>query len=113
MSFIESAEPFVSAIEHVERERYGIAALAGVVLLVCALGFGLPLVLSAVLAVASGLLAGGGYAARRFTSQHLWSLVEADAAAHGYRSTKRRLWLSNLAPGVLVLVLALLLAGAV
>ncbi len=93
--------------ERLEKERYRVFALAGIVALTILTALRRELVSSAPLAIGLGLLCSGLYVAWRATSEYYWVLASSEARARGAKVTKRGVWLGNLFPGTVVVAGAL------
>lgn len=94
-------------LERLERERYGVFALAWIVALAIVTAFRRELVSSVPLAIGLGLLCSGLYVAWRATTEYYWALTTSEARARGANVTKRGVWLGNLFPGTAVVAGAL------
>ena len=93
-------------LERLEKERYGVFALAAIVALAILTALRRELVSSVPLAIGLGLLCSGLYVAWRAT-EYYWALATSEARARGAKVTKRGVWLGNLFPGTAVVTGAL------
>jgi hypothetical protein len=91
-------------LERVERERYGIFTVIGAIAFLALFLLGQNIFVAIGLAISLGLLLSGFHVAKKLTSDYCWALLEAEARLTGHTPSKRRVWLGNLLPGVLVLV---------
>jgi hypothetical protein len=110
ISLAHSQETVMDEIERVEYGRYGVLVSTGVLAFVVLLVWsGSQWILAAALAFALALMASGWYVASKLTSTYIWQLLEAEARMTGYTPSKRRIWIGNLLPGFVVLVVVVYL----
>lgn len=91
-------------LERLERERYGIFTLAGMLIFIGLFLWGKNIFLAIFFAIALALLLSGYYVASKLTSEYYWALLEAEARANGHSPSKRGTWLGNLIPGFVILL---------
>lgn len=94
-------------LEYLERQRIGVFALGSVAVFVGVFLWRQHALLAVLLAISAGLVLSGWYVAARMTRNHNWAYVEAEAKQSGGSPSKRRVWLGNIAPGVLLALVGL------
>ena len=93
-------------LEHIERERYGLFCLSGVLAFVLLSVWQQEWLQAVGYAISAGLLISGCYVARKTTAEYAWALVLAEARINGGTPSKSGIWLGNLVPPVIVLAIS-------
>jgi hypothetical protein len=89
-------------LENIEQQRIRVFALVGFTVFFALFIWRQHALLAVLTAVSVGLFVSGWYVAARMTQSHNWAFIEAEARQKGGAPSKRRVWLGNVAPGVLI-----------
>ena len=97
-------------IEHIEARRWRLFALVAVVDLIAFFAVSTSFFASLVLAIGTGALASGVWAAHASTRPVAWAYIESEARTSGYGPSRLGIWLGSVLPGLAVLAVGVWLA---
>ena len=95
--------PHIDEMELIERQRFVVLAVSGLIAFLAFTYFGRPVFASALYGLGTGLIVSGCSHAYRITQEVPWAYVLAESRLSGGTPTKSGMWLGGIVPGVAVL----------